>query len=80
MSSSSSADERHDYLVRARAPATLGSVVQFITGDPAFHLLRQMGPANEPHTLVVSTTEQGAALLRQRGELIVERDSPLKLF
>jgi len=80
VSSSSSGDERYDYLVRARAPATLGSVVQFIASDPAFDLRRQSGPANEPHTLVVSTTEQGAALLRQRSDLIVERDRPLQMF
>jgi hypothetical protein len=79
---SSSRNELHDYLVRARPPTTLAGVMAFIATDPAFTLVRQMGPPDEPHTLVVSTSDEGAAALRQRfaNELIVERDRPLTLF
>lgn len=82
MSHSSSRNDLHDYLIRARPPATLANAMTFIATDPAFTMVRQMGPPDEPHTLVVSTNEEGAAVLRQRfaGELIVERDRPLKLF
>jgi hypothetical protein len=78
----SSSRELHDYLIRARPPATLVRARTFIATDPAFTLVREMGPPDEPHTLVVSTSEEGAAVLRQRfvDELIVERDRPLKLF
>lgn len=82
MPHSSSRNEFHDYLIRARPPATLVRARRFIVTDPAFTLVREMGPLDEPHTLVVSTSEAGAAVLRQRfaDELIVERDQPLKLF
>lgn len=79
---STSRNEPHDYLVRARAPATLARALQFIANNPGFTLLRQMGPPDEPHTLVVAMSEEAAALLQQHfaNELIVERDRPLKLF
>ena len=82
MPPSSSRNELHDYLIRARPPATIARAMSFIASDPAFTLVRQMGPPDEPHTLVVSTSEAGAEVLRQRfaNELIVERDRPLKLF
>lgn len=82
MAQSSSTNERHDYLIRARAPATLTGPAAFIAADPAFSLVRQMGPPDQPHTLVVATTEESAAALRQRfgAELLVERDRPLTLF
>lgn len=79
---SSSRNQLHDYLIRARPPATLARARTFIATDPAFTLVREMGPPGEPHTLVVSTSDAGATVLRQRfaDELIVERDQPLKLF
>jgi hypothetical protein len=82
MPQSSSTNERHDYLIRVRAPATLAGPAAFIAADPAFTVVRQIGPPDQPHTLVVSTTEASAAALRQRfgDELIVERDRPLTLF
>lgn len=77
-----SRDELNDYLIRARAPAILARAATFIANDPSFTVLRQLGPPDEPHTLVISTSEEGAALLRQRfaNELIVERDRPLTLY
>jgi hypothetical protein len=77
-----SSDELHDYLVRARAPATLVRALEFIANDPGFTLLRRMGSADLPHTLVVSMSDAGAERLRQHfsSELIVERDRPLSLF
>ncbi|HEY0682030.1 MAG TPA: hypothetical protein VGD45_06850 [Steroidobacter sp.] len=82
MSSDSTRNESNDYLVRARPPATLLRVREFIANDPDFILRRQMGPADEPHTLVISASEEAAARLRQRfaNDLIVERDRPLKMF
>lgn len=79
---SSSHNELHDYLVRARPPATLARALQFIANTPGFTLLRQMGPPDEPHTLVVAMSEEAAAVLQQHfaNELIVERDRPLQLF
>jgi hypothetical protein len=74
--------DRHDYLVRARQPATLGQVIAFIKADPSYTLVQQIGPADAPHTLVVAMTEEQVAALRRRfaGELIVERDRPLTAF
>lgn len=79
---SSSRNESHDYLVRARPPATLARALQFIASEPGCTLLRQMGPPDEPHTLVVAMSEACAAVLQQRfaNDLIVERDRPLQLF
>lgn len=78
----SSRNELHDYLIRARPPGTCAHAMTFIAGDPDFTLVRQLGPPDEPHTLVVSMSEAGAERLRQRfgNELIVERDRPLQLF
>jgi hypothetical protein len=60
----------------------LAQVIAFIEADPAFTLVRRIGPANAPHTLVVSMTESQAAMLAQQfpDELIVERDRPLTLY
>lgn len=82
MSPNSPQTELHDYLVRARVPATLLRARELIESDPAFTLRRQMGPAGEPHTLVISTSDEAAARLRQcfANDLIVERDRPLQLF
>jgi hypothetical protein len=82
VSQGSSRNELHDYMVRARPPATLARALQFITSDPAFTLRRQMGPPDEPHTLVVAMSEAMAAVLQQRfaNDLIVEQDRPLQLF
>jgi hypothetical protein len=79
---SSSLNEQHNYLVRARSASTLASAIAFIESDPSFTLVRRLGPHDEPHTLVVAMTEEGATLLRQRfaDELIVERDRPLTAF
>lgn len=82
MPESSSRNELHDYLVRARPPATLARALQFIANDAAFTLVRQLGPPDEPNTLVVAMSEEAAAVLRERfaNDLIVERDRPLQLF
>ena len=80
--SKDSSNNIHDYLVRARSSATLVRVLEFVTKEPSFTLLRQLGPPEQPHTLVITTSEDGAAALRRNfaNELIVERDRPLQMF
>ena len=82
MSPGSADDKRCDYLVRARQPGVLARVAAFVEADPSMTLARQLGPPDEPHTLVVSMAEQQAASLKQHfaGQLIVERDRPLTLY
>lgn len=82
MAQSSSGSELHDYLIRGRTPEALARAMTFIATAPAFTLVRQLGPSDQPHTLVVSTSDAAAESLRQHfaGELIVERDRPLNLF
>lgn len=82
MPNHSSRDSRHDYLVRARSPSTLATVIHYVTNHPAYALLRTVGPVAEPHTLLIATSEAGAATLQQHfgDELIVERDRPLQMF
>ena len=82
MPNHSSRDNRHDYLVRARAPETLATALHYVTNHPAFALLRMVGPVAEPHTLLIATSEAGAAMLQKHfgDELIIERDRPLQMF
>jgi hypothetical protein len=53
-----------------------------MTADPAIDVLDALGPAGQPHTLVVAITSDQADALRQRfaGRLKVEADQPLSLF
>jgi len=82
MSPGSSNDGPHDYLVRARRPELLAQAIAAIEADPCLAIVRRLGPAHEPHTLVVFMTEHQVQALMQRfdGQLIIERDRSLKLF
>src|SRR5262245_37619596 len=70
------------YTVISRDPVLLVLVAKTIRDNPLTILLDELGPSDQPHTLVVSMTEQEAANLKQLfgDRLVIERDKPLTLF
>ncbi len=82
MAPGSSEDTTSDYLVQARQPGVLAQVITFVRGNPAIRLVRALGPADDPHTLVLGMSDSQAADLMQRfpGQLVVEQDRPLTPF
>jgi hypothetical protein len=82
MPQSTPSNSPRDYLVRVREAAVLLELVHFIEVDLQTPIARKLGPATEPHTLVVAITDDQAALLRQRfgSQVIVEPDRPLSLY
>jgi hypothetical protein len=75
-------EEPSHYLVRARPPSTLAPLIAHLETNRAGTIVRRMGPAHDPHTLLISTTREQAADLAQRfaGTIIVEPDRPLSLY
>jgi hypothetical protein len=82
MPQSTPSNTPRDHLVRVRDAAVLPQLVQFIEVDLRTPIARRLGPATDPHTLVVAITDDQAALLRQRfgNQVIVEPDRPLSLY
>lgn len=73
------------YIVRAAGDSTpLQEFIAGIQGDPAIRLADTIGPAQQPHTVVIETDESTAQQLAQRfrstNQLIIEPDRPLSLF
>lgn len=73
------------YIVRAAGDSTpLQEFVAGIQGDPAIRLADTIGPAEQPHTVVIETDEATAQQLAQRfrstNQLMIEPDRPLSLF
>lgn len=82
MSQGPSSEGENTYLLQPREPDVLAQVRELIGADASIKVLQEIGPAGEPHTLVVAMREQQAAELKHRfaGRLIVERDRPLTLY
>ncbi len=82
MSPGSSDNTTHDYIVQALQPGVLAEVAAYVRTVPSINVIRSIGPADAPHTLIVSMSESDAESLTQRfaGRLIVERDRPLTPF
>jgi hypothetical protein len=73
------------YIVRAAGDcAPLLSFIDSITDDPVIRLVEKVGPAHQPHTIVIETDVSTAQMLDQRfrstNQLMIEPDRPLSLF
>jgi hypothetical protein len=73
------------YIVRAAGDiAPLQGFIDSITDDPVIRLVEKIGPAREPHTVVIETDVSTAQMLdlrfRSTNQLMIEPDRPLSLF
>jgi hypothetical protein len=73
------------YIVRAAGDtAPLHSFIDSIADDPVIRLVEKIGPAHEPHTIVIETDVSTAQMLdlrfRSTNQLMIEPDRPLSLF
>jgi hypothetical protein len=73
------------YIVRAAGDtAPLQSFIDSIVDDPVIRLAEKIGPAREPHTVVIETDVSTAQMLdlrfRSTNQLMIEPDRPLSLF
>jgi hypothetical protein len=73
------------YIVRAAGDtAPLQSFIDSIVDDPVIRLVEKIGPAREPHTVVIETDVSTAQMLdlrfRSTNQLMIETDRPLSLF
>jgi hypothetical protein len=73
------------YIVRAAGDiAPLQSFIDAIVDDPVIRLVEKIGPARQPHTVVIETDVSTAQMLDQRfrstNQLMIEPDRPLSLF
>ena len=73
------------YIIRSQDSKELAEVMKDIDADPAVQLVDTIGPADQPHTLVVEMPHETANSMKQRfrtlkPQLIIEPDRPLSLF
>lgn len=72
------------YIVRANDPKQLTAFIDDIGRDTGIELLDTIGPAGEPHTVVVAMSQEKAKVLEQHfrnsNQLTIEPDRPLSLF
>jgi hypothetical protein len=73
------------YIVRAAGDtAPLQSFIDSIVDDPVIRLVEKIGPARQPHTVVIETDVSTAQMLdlrfRSTNQLMIETDRPLSLF
>jgi hypothetical protein len=73
------------YIVRAAGDiAPLQSFIDGIVDDPVIRLVEKIGPARQPHTVVIETDVSTAQMLDQRfrstNQLMIEPDRPLSPF
>jgi len=73
------------YIVRAAGDiAPLQGFIDSIVDDPVIRLVEKIGPARQPHTVVIETDVSTAQMLDQRfrstNQLMIEPDRPLSLF
>lgn len=70
------------FLVRAIAPQEIVQFIEQVRNHPGAVILDEIGPPGQPHTLLISTSNEQAEALKQRfaGQLIIEPDQPLQLF
>ncbi|NEX62503.1 hypothetical protein [Noviherbaspirillum galbum] len=73
------------YIIRSDDVQRLNQVAQAAAIDPSMSLVDAIGPAGQPHTLVIDMPhETAASLVRQfrdaQPRVIIEPDRPLSLF
>lgn len=70
------------YLVRSDNPLQLQGFIASVGSDPRVTLVETIGPADRPHTAVLTMPHDVARTLQQRyaNQLIIEPDRPLSLF
>lgn len=73
------------YVVRAAGDsAPLQSFIDGIVDDPVIRLVEKIGPARQPHTVVIETDVSTAQMLdlrfRSTNQLMIEPDRPLPLI
>jgi hypothetical protein len=70
------------FLVRAIAPQDVTHFVENVRNEPGVIFLDEIGPPGQPHTLLISMSNEQAEALKQRfaGQFIIEPDQPLQLF
>ena len=66
MTLSNSARQTKRYLITSQDPQRLAEAIRIVKADPTMELLDEIGPANQPHTLVVGMGDEQAAALKQR--------------
>jgi len=79
-----STKDRSRYLIRATGARKLTDIIDELKNDSTVELLDTLGPANQPHTIVVAISHDKAHSLEQRfatsQEFKIEPDRPLSLF
>ena len=75
---------RARYIIRSRDPQQLAGLLSILSADPGIEMLDKIGPAGEPHTLVVAMARDMAASVEERirssDQLTMELDRPLSLL
>ncbi len=72
--------QRQRYIVGNAPPPVLSALAEQCRLDPEIDLVNVLGPADQPHLLVIETTAERAEQLKQHTPgLIVEPDTPLHL-
>jgi len=85
MSSIKQEPGKRRYIVRSDDPQQLAGFIEDVKRDSNMELIDKIGPANQPHTVVVEMSDSQADELRQRLQaakkpLTIEPDRPLSLF
>ncbi|EGF31653.1 hypothetical protein IMCC9480_3622 [Oxalobacteraceae bacterium IMCC9480] len=84
MPSQPSQAESGHYIIRSTDPAALANFIHEASVDPELTLIDKIGPAGQPHTVVVAMSNAKATALGQRftqaSPLKIEPDRPLSLF
>jgi len=72
--------QRQRYVVGNASPQMLSALAEKCRIDSEISLVNVLGPADQPHLLVIETTAERAEQLKQHAPgLIVEPDAPLHL-
>lgn len=76
---------RERYIVRSDDARQIAEFINDVNRDPSMKLLNTIGPAGQPHTVVVEMSHDQAASFAERFRasktpLTIEPDRPLSLF
>ena len=75
---------RARYIIRSGDAQQLAGLLSTLSADPGIEILDKIGPASEPHTLVVAMARDKAASVEERirssDQLTIEPDRPLSLL
>lgn len=76
--------DRGRYIIRSDDARQLAEFISDVRQDPTMELLDTIGPANQPHMVVVAMSHDQARSLELRfsksNQLKIEPDRPLSLF